>query len=143
VESGRVVKTVDAMGFCERRGIVKIAVLMPIADFDELKRRAVKEGTSISAQIREYVHLGLQVDADMEGDSWPPPEPRKEEICMVDISRAPGLQAALLNRSECLGPSSLAAGTAVAEVTRDDHRGNLVPDIPQAAEAGCDTRGAT
>jgi hypothetical protein len=128
------VKTSDAMGFCPTRGIVKIAVQMPIADFDELKRRAVKEGASLSAKIREYVHVGLAVDADCDGETWPAP---KEKICMVDISRAPGLIAAFAeDRSECLEPSSLAAerGNNGVNLTTTE----LAPDIPQAAEAGCE-----
>jgi hypothetical protein len=42
------------------------------------------------------------------------------------------------NRSECHGPSPLTVGTEAAAVTHKDHLGNLAPDTPQAAGAGCD-----
>jgi hypothetical protein len=42
------------------------------------------------------------------------------------------------NRSGRLGPAPLTVGTEVGEVTRDDHRGRLVLDVPQAVGAGCD-----
>lgn len=43
----------------------------------------------------------------------------------------------LRDRREYLGPSTLAARTAVAEVTRNDHAGNLAPDTQQSAVAAC------
>lgn len=103
------VKTTEAMGFCNARGRCKIAVHMPHAMFDALKHRAIKEGRSISAQIRDYIEVGLEVDRDFDDDR---------------------------NHGEGLEPVSLTAETAAAEVTHDDRAGNLVPDPPQAAETG-------
>lgn len=106
------VKTNEAMGFCASHDTCKISVTIPHASFDELKRRAIIQKRSISAQIRDYIEVGLEVDRDMELDSQ--------------------------DHGGSSEPVSLTAGTVAAEVTRDDRAGNLVLNSPQAAETDRD-----
>lgn len=86
------VKTKNAMGFCTSKGKVKISVTLDASMFDRLRERACREGKSIAAKIREHVECGVEVDGweDQEAQALP------EQPCIVDISRTPGLESALI-----------------------------------------------
>jgi hypothetical protein len=86
-------RTSKAKGFAysDDSATVKIAVAMPRENFEYMRRKAIAKGWSISEVIREYVATGIYVDQDM-GEEFPEPA---EQVCNVDLSRAPGLAAAL------------------------------------------------
>lgn len=63
--------TRNAKGYQEPNGNVQIAVRLPRATFEEMKRLAVKDGVSIAAKLRDYIEVGVQVDIDMEEDAAP------------------------------------------------------------------------
>lgn len=60
-------KQVKAKGFAynDTDPNVKIAVTMPREDFNWMRAQAIAKNCSISAIIREYVSVGIEVDKDM------------------------------------------------------------------------------
>lgn len=64
--------TRNAKGYEEPNGQVQIAVRIPKALFDEMKRFAIKDRVSIAVRIRDYIQVGVEVDRDMKEEGAPP-----------------------------------------------------------------------
>ena len=61
--------TQNAKGYQDEGGKVQIAVRIPPALFAEMKRFAVLENVSLSAKIRDYIQVGVEVDCEIEQDA--------------------------------------------------------------------------
>ena len=83
-------KTREAQGFSSNGCTIKIAVTIPRNLFLELKAQAIRQGRSISAQIGDYIQVGVAVDRDWDLDVG-------REPFVIDVSKAPTLAKTVEN----------------------------------------------
>lgn len=62
--------TKGAWGFTTTKGHKQISIRVPAAIFEELKKHAVAEETSIAEKITHYLSHGLHVDHNISYGLW-------------------------------------------------------------------------